>query len=138
MIVRGGRPISVNSDLQWSADDRRVKQGWYVFTLSTGARDCILTLDADHESKNPHVEAIDWSPAGDVLYVSYGESDRWDRGVMRLQLSDRQLLPLVKDSRLYPSSSSRATAGRSCSRCPTATPRLMSMRRTPTSRLCGS
>jgi dipeptidyl aminopeptidase/acylaminoacyl peptidase len=77
------------------------KKGWYVAAVADGARERILTLDDKNEDKNPRLSVVDWTPAGDALLVQYGEPDRWDRGLMRLDLRTRQLSALVKDRNLY-------------------------------------
>ena len=61
----------------------------------------VFTLDDKNEEKNPRVSVLGWTPAGDALLVQFGERDRWDRGVMRLDLQTKQLTALVKDRNLY-------------------------------------
>jgi dipeptidyl aminopeptidase/acylaminoacyl peptidase len=77
------------------------KKGWYVIDVATGTRDLVLPLDDTHEDRNPKLSLVDWTPAGDALLLQYGEPDRWDRGLMRLDLGTKQLSPLVKDRHLY-------------------------------------
>ncbi len=76
------------------------KKGWYVVNVADATRQQVLTL-GDDEDKNPKYAAIDWAPDGGSLYVSYSAPDRWDRGVMRLDLATKAIEPLVKDARLY-------------------------------------
>jgi dipeptidyl aminopeptidase/acylaminoacyl peptidase len=77
------------------------KKGWYIASVATGSRERVLTLDEKNEDTNPRASVLGWTPAGDALFVQYGEPDRWDRGVMRLDLATRKLTPLVKDRNLY-------------------------------------
>ena len=88
-----------------SRDNARIiltsKKGWYVASIADGARDRVLTLDDKNEEKNPRLSALGWTPAGNAVVVTYSEPTRWDRGVMRLDLRTKQLMPLVKDSNLY-------------------------------------
>jgi dipeptidyl aminopeptidase/acylaminoacyl peptidase len=77
------------------------KKGWYVASVADGARERVLTLDDKNEDKNPRLTAIDWSPAGDSILVQYGEPDRWDRGISRLDLKARNLTTLVRDASVY-------------------------------------
>jgi dipeptidyl aminopeptidase/acylaminoacyl peptidase len=77
------------------------KKGWYVAAVADGARERVLTLDDKNEEKNPKVTAVDWTPAGDAILVQYGEPDRWDRGISRLDLKTKSLTTLVRDSNLY-------------------------------------
>jgi dipeptidyl aminopeptidase/acylaminoacyl peptidase len=77
------------------------KKGWYVASVADGARERVLTLDDKNEDKNPRLTALDWSPAGDAILVQYGEPDRWDRGISRLDLKTKALTALVRDASLY-------------------------------------
>jgi dipeptidyl aminopeptidase/acylaminoacyl peptidase len=77
------------------------KKGWYIASVADGARERVFTLDEKNEEKNPRASVIGWSPAGDALLVTYNEPNRWERGVMRLDLQTKQLAPLVKDHNLY-------------------------------------
>ncbi len=77
------------------------KKGWYVTTVANGARDLVLALDDKNEDKNPKLTVVDWTPAGDALLVQYGEPDRWDRGLSRLDLATKALTPLIRDSGVY-------------------------------------
>lgn len=77
------------------------KKGWYVASVADGARDRVLTLDDKNEDRNPKVTAVDWAPAGDAILVQYGEPDRWERGLSRLDLKTKTLTTLVRDAGLY-------------------------------------
>jgi len=77
------------------------KKGWYVAAVADGSRDRVLTLDDKNEDKNPKLTAIDWAPSGDAILVQYGEPDRWDRGISRLDLKAKTLTTLIRDSNLY-------------------------------------
>jgi dipeptidyl aminopeptidase/acylaminoacyl peptidase len=69
--------------------------------VADGARERVLTLDDKHEDKNPKLTVVDWTPAGDALLVQYGEPDRWERGLSRLDLKTKALTPLIRDSGVY-------------------------------------
>jgi dipeptidyl aminopeptidase/acylaminoacyl peptidase len=77
------------------------RKGWYVVTVKDGSRERVYTIDDKNEERNPRASVLGWAPDGAALLVNYSEPDRWERGVMRLDLATRQLTPLVKDSRLY-------------------------------------
>jgi dipeptidyl aminopeptidase/acylaminoacyl peptidase len=89
----------------FSRDNRRLlltsKKGWYVATLASGARDLVLELNEKEEDRNPRLSLLGWTPTGDGLLVQYGEPDRWERGVRRLDLTTRQLTPLANGRDLY-------------------------------------
>ena len=77
------------------------KRGWYVASVADGARDRVLTLDDKNEEKNPKLTAVDWTPSGDAIFVQYGEPDRWDRGISRLDLKTKTLTTLARDNAVY-------------------------------------
>jgi dipeptidyl aminopeptidase/acylaminoacyl peptidase len=77
------------------------KKGWYVVTVADAKRERVLTLNEDDEEKNPRMEPIAWSPDGAALYLTYGERDRWERGVSRLEVATKAITPLIRDARLY-------------------------------------
>jgi dipeptidyl aminopeptidase/acylaminoacyl peptidase len=77
------------------------KKGWYVASVADGLRERVLTLDDKNEDKNPKLTAVDWTPGGDAILVQYGEPDRWDRGISRLDLRTKTLTTLARDANLY-------------------------------------
>jgi dipeptidyl aminopeptidase/acylaminoacyl peptidase len=77
------------------------RKGWYVAAVADGARERVFTLDDKKEENNPRVSILGWTPSGDALLVNFSEPNQWDRGVMRLDLKSKQLMPLVKDRNLY-------------------------------------
>jgi dipeptidyl aminopeptidase/acylaminoacyl peptidase len=77
------------------------RKGWYVASVADGTRDRVFTLDEKNEALNPRASVLGWTPAGDALLVNFSEPNRWDRGVMRLDLKTTQLTALVKDRNLY-------------------------------------
>jgi dipeptidyl aminopeptidase/acylaminoacyl peptidase len=91
--------------ISFSRDGSKVlissKKGWYVASVADGTRDRVLTFDEKNEDKNPKVTAIDWTPSGDAVLVQYGEPDRWDRGISRLDLRTKTLTTLTRDSGVY-------------------------------------
>jgi len=93
------------SVLSFSRDGSKLlltsRKGWYIASVSDGARERVLTLDDKNEDKNPKVTALDWSPSGDAILVQYGEPDRWDRGISRLDLKSKALTTLVRDASVY-------------------------------------
>jgi dipeptidyl aminopeptidase/acylaminoacyl peptidase len=77
------------------------KKGWYVASVADGARELVLPLDEKDEDRNPRLTAVDWTPEGDAILVQYGERDRWERGLSRLDLETRALTTLVRDGGVY-------------------------------------
>ena len=93
------------SVLSFSRDGSKLllssKKGWYVASVADGARDRVLLLDDKNEDKNPKLTAVDWTPSGDAVIVQYGEPDRWERGISKLDLQTKTLTPLVRDAGVY-------------------------------------
>lgn len=93
------------SVVSFSRDGSRLlitsKKGWYVASVADGTREQVLTLDDKNEEKNPRLTAVDWTPSGDAILVQYGERDRWDRGLSRLDLKTRTLTSLARDNAVY-------------------------------------
>jgi dipeptidyl aminopeptidase/acylaminoacyl peptidase len=76
------------------------KKGWYVVDAATASREQLVTLDADEE-KNPRMTAVAWSPDGQAIFATWSARERWERGLVRLDLATKSMTPLVKDARLY-------------------------------------
>jgi dipeptidyl aminopeptidase/acylaminoacyl peptidase len=89
----------------FSRDGKRIlltsKKGWYIASVADGARERVIELDPDEDAKNPRLGAIDWSPDGSALYLTWSAPDAWKRGIMRLDVASKTLSPLVQDARLY-------------------------------------
>jgi len=88
-LTRDGRRMLITS-----------KKGWYVVDVAGGARDLVLPLKEGDEA-NPRMDALDWAPDGQSIYLTWSERDRWERGLVRLDVGTKTLTPLVKDVRLY-------------------------------------
>jgi dipeptidyl aminopeptidase/acylaminoacyl peptidase len=102
---REGEEAESFSVVSFSRDGSKLlitsKQGWYVASVADGARERVLTLDDKNEEKNPKLTAVDWTPAGDAILVQYGEPDRWERGLSRLDLRTKTMTTLARDASLY-------------------------------------
>ena len=89
----------------FSRDNSRIvltsRKGWYIASVAEGTRERVLTLDEKNEDANPRASVLGWTPDGRALLVNYSERSRWERGVMRLDVQTKQLLPLVRDTNLY-------------------------------------
>jgi len=75
-------------------------KGWYVVTVATAARELVLPLEKE-AARNPRLTLLDWTPDGQALLIQHGEPDRWERGIVRLDLATKQMTPVVKDTHLY-------------------------------------
>ena len=76
------------------------KKGWYIVNVADGARKQVLTLDPDEE-KNPRIAVIDWTPDGTGIYATHGARDKWERGVVRIDIATGQMTTLIRNTQLY-------------------------------------
>jgi dipeptidyl aminopeptidase/acylaminoacyl peptidase len=76
------------------------KKGWYVVNVPDATRTLLVPMQEDEE-KNPRLTAIDWAPDGSAIYASWGAREKWERGIVRIDVATRTMTPLVRDSRLY-------------------------------------
>jgi dipeptidyl aminopeptidase/acylaminoacyl peptidase len=92
------------SPVSFSRDGRKLlvtsKKGWYVIAVADGSKDLLVPLQEDEE-KNPRLSAIDWSPDGTAIYASWGAREKWERGIVRIDLATKTVTSLIRDSRLY-------------------------------------
>ncbi len=77
------------------------KKGWYAIRVGDGSRRQVLTLDPDKEESSPRLEPLGWSPDGESLYATWSARDKWERGLVRVNVVNGQMTPLVRDARLF-------------------------------------
>ncbi len=92
------------SVMRWRPDDAqllvRSQKGYHLLNPDTKAIELVYELPEDEDTA-PAVNVVDWSPDGSHLYMTYSAKDRWERGLVRYDLSSRQTTDLVKDGNLY-------------------------------------
>jgi dipeptidyl aminopeptidase/acylaminoacyl peptidase len=105
--AKGGKPKDEPESFSvgpLTRDGRRMlitsTKGWYVVDVASAAREQVLTLKEGEEA-NPRMDALDWAPDGQSIYLTWSERDRWERGLVRLDVGTKALTPLVKDVRMY-------------------------------------
>lgn len=76
------------------------KEGLWVIDAASGAREQIVKM-SEEDKEGPRYQTIDWSPSGDAIYLSYASRTKWERGLVRYDVTTRKLEDLIKDSRLY-------------------------------------
>lgn len=77
------------------------KKGWYVIRVADGSRRAVLTFDAANEKAGPRIEPIAWSPDGEAIYASWSARDGGERGLVRINVINGELTPLVRDARRF-------------------------------------
>jgi dipeptidyl aminopeptidase/acylaminoacyl peptidase len=75
------------------------RQYWLV-NVKTGEKEMIYELPEDEDSR-PNLQVVDWSPDGQSLYFSYSAPDKYDRGLVKLDVKTKKMSDLVRSSRLY-------------------------------------
>jgi len=93
--------FSVN---RWSPDGQYVlassKTGYWLIDADTKEMKLIFEFPEDKE-KAPDKNIIDWSPDGKYLYMSYSEKDKWNRGILRYDISTQKEQELLIDENRY-------------------------------------
>jgi dipeptidyl aminopeptidase/acylaminoacyl peptidase len=76
------------------------EDGWHLLDLQSDALRDVLALEEDEETR-PSRSVQGWSRDGRHVYFSYAESDRWQRGLKRLDLQSGEIETLMLDANLY-------------------------------------
>jgi len=93
--------------MRWKPDDAQLllssQQGWHVLDLETDAIELVYEEPEEEEGEenSPNVSVVSWSQDGHFLYATYAARDKWERGLVRLDLQNGELEDLVKDQNLY-------------------------------------
>lgn len=75
------------------------RQYWLI-DVASGTQEMVYELPEKEEAR-PNLQVVDWSPDGRYLYFSSSARDRYDRGLVRLDLKAGTMSDLVRSSRLY-------------------------------------
>jgi dipeptidyl aminopeptidase/acylaminoacyl peptidase len=76
------------------------KEGLWIVDTATSAKEMFVkTGEADKES--PRYQVIDFSPDGQNVYLSYASRTKWERGVVRYDVTGKRMNDLLKDARIY-------------------------------------
>ncbi|HKG20465.1 MAG TPA: prolyl oligopeptidase family serine peptidase [Blastocatellia bacterium] len=76
------------------------KEGFWLIDTATGGKELFLKM-AEEDKEAPRYQVVDWSPAGDSVYIAYSSRTKWERGLFRYGVKTRQLEELMKDARNY-------------------------------------
>ncbi len=92
------------SVLRWQPDGARLlvrsQQGFHLLDPNTKAIELAYELPEDDDT-GPRLNVVNWSQDGRHLYLTYSARDRWERGLVRYDLSSHRMTDLVKDRDLY-------------------------------------
>jgi dipeptidyl aminopeptidase/acylaminoacyl peptidase len=73
---------------------------YWLINAQTGEKKMLYELDEDQE-KRPSLRFVDWSPDGGDIYFSTSAPDRYDRGIVRLNIKSRKMTDLLRSEKLY-------------------------------------
>ena len=76
------------------------KEGLWVIDTASGVKENFVKM-SEEDKESPRYQVVDWSPNGEVLYLSYASRTKWERGLVRYDVKAKKLADLIKDSRLY-------------------------------------
>jgi dipeptidyl aminopeptidase/acylaminoacyl peptidase len=74
--------------------------GWWLVDVAAGGARPVFRFEEDEDAR-PRRSLVDWSPDGRSLYVSWSAPDRWERGLVRIDLDTGQETVLVRDTGTY-------------------------------------
>ena len=75
------------------------RQYWLVDVKTGGLR--MIHEQPEDEDARPNLQVVDWSPDGSSIYFSTSAPDRWDRGLIRFDLTSKKFTDLRRSSHLY-------------------------------------
>ena len=76
------------------------QQGYHVLDTESGEIELVFEKP-DEDDNAPELDDVNWSPDGQFVYLTYSAQDKWERGLVRLDLRSGQTQDLVKDENLY-------------------------------------
>ncbi len=89
---------------RWSPDDAALlvgsQRGYHLLDVETGEIEMIFEKPEDDDNA-PELGDVSWSPDGQFIYMTYSAQDKWERGLVRLNVRSHQIEDLVKDENLY-------------------------------------
>jgi len=111
-LTEGGRPFASGEDttrvrfsiMRFDSGGGKLllsgADAWWVADLEQDSVEKIRAFEGDDEDR-PRLQVIDWSPCGRWLYLSTSARDRWERGLMRLDLQEGEMSDLIRNSDRY-------------------------------------
>jgi len=75
------------------------RQYWLI-DVASGTQEMITELPEKEEDR-PNLQLVDWSPDGRFVYFGTSAANRYDRGLVKLDLRAKTMSDLVRSSRLY-------------------------------------
>lgn len=93
--------LSIN---RWSPDGTKIlassSKGYWLLDVKSGSMEDVYRFPEKPETQ-PTLAITAWSPDGRYLYMTTSAKDKWERGLVRYDLKEKEMKELVKDSNLY-------------------------------------
>lgn len=103
-IVKDDTSKARFSFVMWRPDDKAIlassEKGYWEIDISTREMDLVYEFQ-EEKDKAPDLRILHWSQEDSLWYMSYSAKDKWERGIVKYNLSDKSFTDLVKDSNLY-------------------------------------
>jgi dipeptidyl aminopeptidase/acylaminoacyl peptidase len=97
ILCTSSRPVP--KELESASQVSPPRQYWLI-DIHTGDRHMIYEMPEDEETR-PSLQVVDWSPDGDVLYFSYSAQDKYDRGLVKLDIKTGNFSDLMRSDHLF-------------------------------------
>ena len=91
-------PVSISP-----AGDRLIasnRQGMWLLDPASGARELFVKV-AENDTEAPRYQFLDWDTKGENIYLTYASRTKWERGLVRYNITSKKMADLLKDGRLY-------------------------------------
>jgi len=76
------------------------KEGLWVLDTISGTKELVIRM-SEEDKEAPRYQVVDWAPDGGSIYLSYASRTKWERGMIRYNVSAKTLEELFKGSQLY-------------------------------------
>ncbi|MGH7471198.1 MAG: prolyl oligopeptidase family serine peptidase, partial [Longimicrobiales bacterium] len=77
------------------------RQGFWLVNVADGSKEQFLISPPETDEQAPRYSVMEWSRAGNAIYLSYTARTSWERGIFRYDVPSKQMRELVKDGRMY-------------------------------------
>jgi dipeptidyl aminopeptidase/acylaminoacyl peptidase len=100
-----GQQLLCSSSRPTSEEEQSIGQSspprqFWLIDVQTGDRRMIYEFSED-EDTSPSLQIVDWSPDGQTLFFSYSTPDRYDRGLVQMNVQTGKLTDLIRSDHLY-------------------------------------
>lgn len=89
---------------RWRPDGKKIlatsSRGYWLVDAENGNMENVYRFPEDRKIA-PELNISQWSPDGRFLYLTYSAHDKWERGMISLDLDELKTKNLILDSNLY-------------------------------------